>query len=663
MREERGQVPHKRAKDARIGVYICHCGSNIAGVVDVKEVVDFACSLPNVIIARDYEYMCSKSGQEIIKKDIKDLKLNKIVVAACSPHMHEHTFRACCASEGLKCVEIANIREQCSWVHPDRKKATEKAKEIVRAAVFRVALLEPLSASKRAVVPRALVLGGGIAGITASLELANMGFHVYLVEKSTSIGGHMAQLDKTFPTLDCSACILTPKMSEIEHNENIELFTNAEVEHVEGSVGDFTARIRVRSRFVSATKCRGCISECAEHCPVEVESEFDVGKGKRKAIFIAFPQAVPLVATIDPRKCIGCRLCELACEFEAVDFYEKDRVFDVNVGAIIVATGFKLFDARKEPKYGYGKFKEVLTALEFERLSNASGPTGGKIIVNGREPKRVVFISCVGSRSEERPYCSRICCMYIMKQAHLIKEKIPDADITVLYTDVRAYGDCFEEFYQRVRSEGVSYLRRELEDEIEVRRGERGEVVVCARGSSYSYEIPADLVVLATAVEPSEGTREIAEMLRIPTGRDGFFLEAHPKLRPVETLTEGIFIAGCCQSPKDISESVAQASAAASKVASLLAKGEIEVEPAVATVDEMLCSGCGVCVAVCPFNALEMLKAEAKEKAKEKQAVVSVQHASCKGCGSCASACPSKAITVKNQNDEQFFAQIDAILL
>ena len=393
MREEKGQVPHKRAKDARIGVYICHCGSNIAGVVDVKEVVDFAYSLPNVIIARDYEYMCSKSGQEIIKKDIKDLKLNKIVVAACSPHMHEHTFRACCASEGLKCVEIANIREQCSWVHADRKEATEKAKTLVRSAVFRVALLEPLSASKRAVVPRALVLGGGIAGITASLELANMGFHVYLVEKSTSIGGHMAQLDKTFPTLDCSACILTPKMSEIEHNENIELFTNAEVEHVEGSVGDFTARIRVRSRFVSATKCRGCISECAEHCPVEVESEFDVGKGKRKAIFIAFPQAVPLVATIDPRKCIGCRLCELACEFEAVDFYEKDKVFDVNVGAIIVATGFKLFDARKEPKYGYGKFKEVLTALEFERLSNASGPTGGKIVVNGREPKRVVFIS------------------------------------------------------------------------------------------------------------------------------------------------------------------------------------------------------------------------------------------------------------------------------
>ncbi len=661
MREEKGQVPHKRAKDARIGVYICHCGSNIAGVVDVKEVVDFACSLPNVIIARDYEYMCSKSGQEIIKKDIKDLKLNKIVVAACSPHMHEHTFRACCASEGLKCVEIANIREQCSWVHTARKDATEKAKALVRSAVFRVALLEPLSASKRAVVPRALVLGGGIAGITASLELANMGFHVYLVEKEPSIGGHMAQLDKTFPTLDCSACILTPKMSEIEHNENIELFTNAEVEHVEGSVGDFTARIRVRSRFVSATKCRGCISECAEHCPVEVESEFDVGKGKRKAIFIAFPQAVPLVATIDPRKCIGCRLCELACEFEAVDFYEKDKVFDVNVGAIIVATGFKLFDARKEPKYGYGKFKEVLTALEFERLSNASGPTGGKIIVNGGEPKRIVFISCVGSRSEERPYCSRICCMYIMKQAHIVKEKIPDADITVLYTDVRAYGKGYEEFYEKVRSE-VSYVRRELDEPIEVIKQD-GSVVVRAVCEGKRREFPADIVVLATAVVPREDAISLARMLKITQSADKFFLEAHPKLRPVETLTEGIFIAGCCQSPKDIPDTVAQASAAASMACSLLTKEYLEIEPIVAVVDERKCIGCASCIAVCPFNAIEMRDIE--ERLGEitlKTRKSFVNPVLCKGCGACISECPVGALNQQHFTSEQINAMIPAAL-
>ena len=701
--------PEKEMEEAlRIGVYICHCGNNISRIIDIKEVVEFSRSLPFVVVVRDYPYMCSYQGQKIIEDDIKNYCLNRIVVAACSPRIHEQTFRACCENAGLNpfLFEQANIREQCSWVHDDREKATEKAKSIVRGAVARSSLLEPLEENEVPVYKSALVLGGGIAGITASLELAEMGFNVYLVEREPSIGGNMARLDKTFPTLDCSACILTPKMSEIENHKRIKLMTNAEIENVDGYIGNFHVRIRVKSRFISEEKCRGCISECEEHCPVYARSEFESGMKLRKAIYVPFPQAVPLVARIDEEICIGCRLCEMACPFDAVDFFRNDDIVYVNVGAIIVATGFKPYDASKEKKYGYKKFKNVITALEFERLSSASGPTGGKIVINGKEPKDVVFISCVGSRQRDgNKYCSRVCCMFTAKHAFIVKERIPDARVTVVYTDVRAYGDGFEEFYQRVRQQGVLYVRRELDDPIEVIAADAAEeadeadaakeaeenspatacdcgndedrendrepvredgknekaaekLIVRFRSSSGFHEIPADLVVLATGLEPSEDAGRIADMLHIQRSSDGFFMEAHPKLRPVNTLTEGIFIAGCCQSPKDISESVAQASAAASKCAELLS-GSIIKSPEIAAVDAHACAGCGICVSVCPFGALRISPAGKAYPVRE--CTVLVDEITCKGCGSCAAACPAGAITVNNHKNRQILAQIDAL--
>jgi len=638
----------------RIGVYICHCGSNIAGTVDVKDVRAYAESLPNVIIARDYPYLCSEQGQELIKNDILDLKLDAVVVAACSPRMHEHTFRRAIRDAGMNpyCMEQANIREQCSWVHT--KGATAKAKEIVRSAVFRVALLEPLEEKEVSVLPSALVLGGGIAGIQAALDIANAGFKVYLVEKSPSIGGHMAQLDKTFPTLDCAACILTPKMSEIEHHENIELLTYSEVESVEGFVGNFKVKVRRKARFVDEEKCTGC-GLCAEACRLsgKIPDEFNAGMKKRSAIYIPFPQAVPSVYVVDADNCLmltkgkcGKRpRCVEVCPTNAIDFSQKDEIIEFSVGTIIVATGF---DVYKPHDYGYGKFKEVITSLELERLMNASGPTGGKIIVNGREPKRVVFISCVGSRSEERPYCSRICCMYIMKQAHLIKEKIPDADITVLYTDVRAYGKGYEEFYQRVRSE-VNYVRRELNEPIEVfREGENG-VVVRAVCEGFATELRADLVVLATAVIPRGDAARLARMLKLGRKSSGFFLEAHPKLRPVETLTEGIFIAGCCQSPKDIQDTVAQASAAASAALKLLFAGKCGIEATTAVLDERKCISCGLCVASCPFGAISLADKR-------------IEEVLCKGCGSCVATCPTGAIEALHFKNEQIAVQIKNLI-
>jgi len=643
-----------RLRRRRIGVYICHCGSNIAGTVDVKDVRAYAESLPNVIVARDYPYLCSEQGQELIKNDILDLKLDAVVVVACSPRMHEHTFRRAIRDAGMNpyCMEMANIREQCSWVHT--KGATAKAKEIVRSAVFRVALLEPLEEKEVSVLPSALVLGGGIAGIQAALDIANAGFKVYLVEKSPSIGGHMAQLDKTFPTLDCSACILTPKMSEIEHNENIELLTYSEVESVEGFVGNFKAKVRRKARLIDEEKCTGC-GLCAEACRLsgKIPDEFNAGMKKRSAIYIPFPQAVPSVYVVDADNCLmitkgkcGKRpRCVEVCPTNAIDFSQKDEIIEFSVGTIIVATGF---DVYKPHDYGYGKFKEVITSLELERMMNASGPTGGKIIVNGREPKRIVFISCVGSRSEERPYCSRICCMYIMKQAHLIKEKIPDAKITVLYTDVRAYGKGYEEFYQRVRSE-VNYVRRELDEPIEVFKEDENGVVVRAVCEGVATELRADLVVLATAVIPRGDAARLARMLKLGRKSSGFFLEAHPKLRPVETLTDGIFIAGCCQSPKDIQDTVAQASAAASAALKLLFAGKCGIEATTAVLDERKCISCGLCVASCPFGAISLADKR-------------IEEVLCKGCGSCAATCPTGAIEALHFKNEQIAVQIKNLI-
>lgn len=635
-------------EEPRIGVFVCHCGKNIAGSVDVKSVADYAGTLENVVFSTDNTYLCSNVGQDEIKKAIKEHNLNRIVVAACSPRMHESTFRRTLEEAGLNpfLLEFANIREQCSWVHMRDPNATEKAKSLVRMAVAKSRHLNPFEKQKLNVPPKALVIGGGVAGIQASLDLADQGVEVYLVEKTVSLGGHMAQLDKTFPTMDCSICILGPKMVDASKHENIKVFTYSEVEDIQGYVGNFKIKIRKKARFVTED-CTGC-GVCAKFCPVEVPNEFDLGLANRKAIYVPFPQAVPLIYTIDPENCIGCGLCENVCEPKAIDFQQKDEIIEVEVGTIIIATGYDIFDVSKIPEYGYKRYQNVINSLEFERLVNASGPTDGKIIrlSDGKEPQRIAFIQCVGSRSEKaNRYCSGVCCMYSLKHAQQIKEKNPNAEVYIFYMDIRAVGKGYEEFYWRAKDNGIRFVRGRPSKIIEDPITKNLRILYEDTLAGKSEEMEFDLVVLAPTMIPSD-IENLRKMLNLSKSQDGFLMEAHPKLRPVDTLTAGVFLAGCAQSPKDIPSSVAQGSAAASRATTLLGK-EVEVEPITAFIQPELCIKCDICKEICDFNAIELTWKDVK-----------VNEPLCSGCGACAAACPTKAIQIRNFTDEQIYAQI-----
>jgi len=636
----------------RIGLYVCHCGTNIAGSVDVKKVVECASKFPNVIVARDYAYICSDAGQALIKQDINNLKLDRIVVAACSPTLHELTFGKCVEDAGLNryLLTMANIREQCSWVHTHQPgEATRKAIGLVGMAVARASLLKPLEAIKVPVRKSSLVIGGGITGIQAALDLAEEGFDVYLVEKNPSLGGHMAQLDKTFPTMDCSLCILAPKMSAVAHHPKIRVFANSEVKQVSGYVGNFKVKITIKPRYVLGKLCNGC-GECAKACPIEVPNEFDENLGPRRAIYIAFPQAVPLLYTIDMNHCIKCYKCVDVCGPEAIDFALKPEEVEIDVGTIIAATGFAAFDPSVREEFGYGVYENVITGIEFERILSPSGPSGGKIVrlSDGKTPKRIAFVQCVGSRDEKtNPYCSRVCCMYATKQALLIKEKVPDADVLIFYTDLRAFGKGYEEFYKRAQTEGIRYIRGRVAEIVE--DPESNNLILRAEDTLGDglVEAEADLAVLSIGLIPSIGTSSLCRILNISTSPDGFLKEAHPKLRPMDTLVDGIFIAGVAQGPKDIPDCVAQASGAAQRASNLMTVGEAKIEPITAEVKEDLCSRCLICVPACPYNALVV-----NERAVEVLEIL------CKGCGACAAACPSDAIEMRNFTDGQLLAEL-----
>ncbi|MBQ3019863.1 MAG: CoB--CoM heterodisulfide reductase iron-sulfur subunit A family protein [Clostridia bacterium] len=658
----------------RIGVFICWCGSNIAATVDVEKVAEVIKSETGVVFSANYQYMCSENGQQLVKKAIKEHNLTGVVIGACSPRMHEATFRKAAEEAGLNpyMVEVANIREHCSWIHKDMDEATEKAVILVRTAIAKVKLNAPLQAGESPVVKRALVIGGGIAGIQAALDIAEAGFEVDIVEKNATIGGRMAQIDKTFPTLDCSACILTPKMVDCAQHENIDILSYSEIEEVKGFVGNFSVKIRRKARYVDETKCTGC-KICMEKCPSKKGlNEFNMGLNTRPAIYIPFAQAIPNVAVIDPTQCIKlktgkCGICQKFCGVGAIDYEQKDTFIERQYGAIVVATGFKPIELDNFNEYGYSDNKDVITSLELERLMNAAGPTNGVLLrpSDGEHPKVITFIQCVGSRDTSgcgKPYCSKICCMYTAKHAMLIREKYPDTEVYVFYIDVRTPGKNYDEFFRRaVEQYGVDYIKGMVGKVY----NENGKLMV--QGSNLidneQITIESDLVVLAAAIEPEPAVRKIATLLTTSIDTNNFLTESHAKLRPVESPTAGVYLAGVCQGPKDIPETVSQASACAAKVIGLLVKDKLKTNPCVATPDETMCNGCSQCANVCAYGAITYVDKEFRIGGgkTEIRRVANVNPAVCQGCGACTVTCPSGAMDLKGFSSKQIMSEVEAI--
>ncbi len=655
----------------RIGVFVCHCGSNIAATVDIEKVVEAAKTFPGVVYAVDNKYTCSEPGQEAIKKAIKDYNLERVVICSCTPRMHENTFQKTIADAGLNpyVLEIANIREQCSWVHTDKEKATEKAISLCKMAVAKAARNEELFTTTIPIERRALVIGGGIAGMQAALDIADAGYPVTLVEREASIGGKMVMLDKTFPTLDCSACISTPKMVAVSQHPNIELMTSCEVTKVAGYIGNFDVTIKKKAIYVNHDACTGC-GLCETKCPSKVDNEFDQNMGKRKAIHKMFAQAVPNKPIIDKESCImlksgKCGLCAKICPTGAINYEDQGEEVVKRFGAIVLATGYQLIDwTEYYGEYGGGRYDNIITGLQFERMVNASGPTEGKIVrpSDGKTPQSVLFVKCVGSRdaAKAKSYCSRACCMYTAKHAHQVLEKIPGAEVFVSYMDVRTPGKGYEEFYMKTLEDGAVYLRGRIS-----KIYPEGEKLISLGEDTLAncnVTLTTDLVVLETAMEPAEGAESLAAMIGVGRDKDGWLQEAHPKLRPVETNAGGVFLAGTCQGPKDIPDTVAQASAAAVKVCGLLSKTEMETNPMISKVDPQKCCGCGFCKEVCPYGAIELVEIPDRVGAKKVMRTVSqVNPGLCQGCGACTVSCRVGAIDLLGFTNRQILEEVDAI--
>ncbi|MEM0112429.1 MAG: CoB--CoM heterodisulfide reductase iron-sulfur subunit A family protein [Fervidicoccaceae archaeon] len=638
----------------RIGIYICHCGLNIAGTVDVEELARYAASLPDVIVARDYVFMCSEPGQNLIKEDIKEKELNRIVIAACSPSMHEQTFRSVLESAGLNkyLLEMANIREHCSWIHSDRRKATEKAKEIVRMAASKARYLEPIEEKTFPTTRNVMILGGGVAGMRAAIELAEYGFEVYLVERKPILGGKSAVIGYISPGIRGKE-IVQKMFERIRGNPRIHVFTQAELIELKGFAGNFTGKLRIHPKHVNE-RCNEC-GECEDSCPIEISNEYDFSLSRRKAIYKPFPGSYPEGYIIDDRVCVKCGECVRACRRKAIDLDGEEKLIEIKFGALIIAVGYDPYRPSKG-EFGYGLSDSVLTLFQLERLLDEDGPTKGEPIVRGKIPETIAFVQCVGSRSttpSSRPYCSRMCCTSALTNAIRLKEKHPEIEIFFIYRDIMTYGSD-EGLYEEAGKRMIKFIKYE---------GEPPQVQITPEGvfievTDYllqeSIRIPVDAVILSTGMIPPRDLGDVIAVTRATCGEEGFLREAHIKLAPVESPTRGIYIAGSVSGPKNIRESIISGSAAAAKAMALISRGEVVAEPMIAKVDEERCSGCGICISACPYNAISI-------EEKEGDRLARVEDALCMGCGTCASACPSGAMQQLGFKDIQIRAQISAL--
>ncbi len=662
----------------RIGVYVCKCGPNIGDAIDVDSIINDIKNIDGIVTAKSHNLLCSNDGLEFLKEEIEKKKLSRVVIAACTPKQYEQKFMTTCEKAGLNpyLLQMTNIREQCAWVTPDRNAATEKAKRLCIAAINRVSVQEPIERKEIDVQADVLVIGGGVAGLEATLTLVHKGRKVYLVEKDQSgkdvvsesaqfrkvylvekspcIGGLTAMFEEVYPTMECAPCMMAPELQELLQKENVETLTYSEIEEVVGSFGNFTVKIRKKARYVSEQACIGC-GACFEPCPVKILNEFDEGLSTRKAIYLPYAGALPNVPVIDKDNCLRlkgeeCNACEQACVFDAINFDDEDKLIERKVGAIILAVGSSLFDPSSLTQFGYGKFDNVLTGLQLERLNASNGPTGGKILLkNGKTPESVAFIYCIGRK--EKGYCSGICCMYSIKLAHLLNEKLDDVKIYNFYSDLCLPKKEHQKFYDELLEKGVEFIRSN--DVISV-TGEGEKLVVEYETDTEEKKIICvDMVVLASAVEPNPDAEKIAEIVDISLDDRGFFSEEHTLMRPFATTLEGVFVIGSCQGAKDIGDAVAQASASAGKILSKLMLGEkLELEPKVTEIDEDLCGGCNTCITLCPYSAVH--------RDIEKKVAV-VDDTLCRGCGTCVASCPTGAAKARHFTKEQIFAEIKEV--
>ena len=642
-------------KSPRIGIFVCECGGNIGDVVDVKAVVDTVKNWPDVATAKYHKYLCSKPAQEMILDAVKKENLDRVVVASCTPRMHLGTFQAVLERSGLNPVmlEFVNIRDQDAWVHGPHSslEATKKAVSLIKGGYERSRELEPLQTISEKGSREILIVGGGIAGITAALELGYLGYKVHLVERKPSIGGNMAKLTKVFPTLDCAQCILTPRMAEVGRNPNVTLYTYGEVQEVSGRPGNYDVKVFMKPRGVDVQKCRNC-GVCAKVCPVSVSDEFNEGLSQRKAAYIEFPQAVPSAYVIDFKSCTKCEKCEKLCPAKAITLADQGSTVDLHVGGIIMATGYQLYDAKKLETFGYSTYKDVITMMDLERFVSATGPTSGYVKrADGTDVKKMAIALCAGSRDKNYiPYCSRICCMYALKQAFVLK-KMLGIDVAIYYTDIRATGKGYEDLYWRDQEAGVTFIRGKIAEVY--KDNKTGKLVAVAEDtiSGEPTEDQYDMIALATPMVSPEGLKELADKMKVSIGEDGFITEKHPKLDPVDSLTTGIFACGCALSPKDVRDTVSDGLGASAKAALFLKSDYVTTSPEKAYVIADLCNGCNACVPICPTKAITMQDGKAK-----------IDPFQCTGCGACIPVCPQEAIDFKNATTKQVIASIRGVL-